>query len=110
PPANNGYGTVFEVQQGSGSITTLGAFNGSSGAYALAGLALDTSGNLFGTTYHGRSGYDTRHNQSGNGTVFEVQSGSGTITTLATFNSTNGANPYASLVEDSSGNVFGTTA
>ena len=36
--------------------------------------------------------------------------GSSAITTLASFNGTNGANPFAGLVEDSSGNLFGTTA
>ena len=43
------------------------------------------------------------------GTVFEIAQGSGTITTLASFNGTNGADPYAGLVEDASGNLFGTT-
>ena len=46
---------------------------------------------------------------SGDGTVFEVAAGSGTITTLASFNGTNGASPDGGLVEDSSGNLFGTT-
>ena len=32
-----------------------------------------------------------------------------TLTTLATFTGANGANPYASVIEDSSGNLFGTT-
>ena len=46
---------------------------------------------------------------SDDGTVFEVAAGSGTITTLASFNGTNGAHPHGGLVEDSSGNLFGTT-
>ena len=45
----------------------------------------------------------------GDGTVFELAKGSGTITTLASFNGTNGSNPYASLIMDSSGNLYGTT-
>ena len=45
----------------------------------------------------------------GYGTVFEIVNGSGTITTLASFNGTNGFDPEASLIEDSSGNLFGTT-
>jgi uncharacterized repeat protein (TIGR03803 family) len=64
-------------------------------------LVEDSSGNLFGTTGGGGA--------SGDGTVFEVQQGSGTVTTLAAFNGANGANPLSTLLEDSSGNLFGTT-
>jgi uncharacterized repeat protein (TIGR03803 family) len=97
----SGFGTVFEVASGSGTITTIATFNGANGANPCAGLIEDSSGNLFGTAYQGGA--------NGAGTVFEVIAGSGTITTLATFNGTNGANPCAGLVEDSSGNLFGTT-
>ena len=45
---------------------------------------------------------------SNDGTVFELAHGSGTITTLASFNSTNGAIPHAGLIMDSSGNLYGT--
>ena len=48
---------------------------------------MDSSGNVYGTTYSGRRHHD--------GTVFELAKGSGTITTLASFNGTNGANPRA---------------
>ena len=71
------------------------------GANPFGGLVEDSSGNLFGTTALGGTSND--------GTVFEVAAGSGTITTLASFNGTNGGSPYAGLVEDSSGNLFGTT-
>ncbi len=95
-------GTVFELAAGSGIITTLASFNGTNGANPVASLVWDSSGNLFGTTWGGGA--------SGDGTVFELAAGSGTITTLASFNWTNGANPQAGLVQDSSGNLFGTTA
>jgi uncharacterized repeat protein (TIGR03803 family) len=97
----SGYGTVFEVANGSNSITTLASFNSSNGANPYGGLVEDNSGNLFGTTAHGGT--------SGYGTVFEIANSSNSITTLASFNSSNGANPAAGLVEDSSGNLFGTT-
>ena len=42
--------------------------------------------------------------------VFELAQGSGTITTLASFNSTDGLDPHAGLIMDSSGNLYGTTA
>ena len=94
-------GTVFELKVGSNAVTTLASFNGANGEYPYAGLVEDSSGNLFGTTFDGGSSSD--------GTVFEVQAGSGAVTTLATFNNTNGANPRAGVVKDSSGNLFGTT-
>jgi uncharacterized repeat protein (TIGR03803 family) len=99
-----GDGTVFEVAKASGSITTLASFNTTNGAYTLSGVAVDTSGNLFGTTAQG-GGY-------GDGTVFEVQKGSATITTLGTFNGTNGTDPNnnSGVVVDSGGNVFGTAS
>jgi hypothetical protein len=102
-------GTVFELLAGSGTITTLASFNGNNGEDPQAGLIEDSSGNLFGTTASGGVGYPGGSGFTGFGTVFEVAKGSGTITTLAFFNHTNGGNPYAGLLEDSSGNLFGTT-
>jgi uncharacterized repeat protein (TIGR03803 family) len=94
-------GTVFEVADGSSTITTLASFNGSNGADPLGGVIEDSSGNLFGTTYDGGASSD--------GTLFEVAAGSGAITTLASFNGSNGELPQGRLVEDSNGNLFGTT-
>jgi uncharacterized repeat protein (TIGR03803 family) len=102
-----GYGTVYQVQKDSGTIITLASFNGANGANPNGGLIEDGSGNIFGTTVFGGDGYTDPY--SGSGTVFEVQRDSGTITSLASFNGSNGANPYGSLAEDSSGNLFGTT-
>ena len=62
---------------------------------------MDSSGNLYGTTERGGTSND--------GTVFEVAEGSGTITTLASFNGTNGADPEGGLIMDGSGNLYGTT-
>ena len=95
-------GTVFEVFQGSNAITTLASFNGGNGEFPEADLVLDKSGMLVGTTYLGGT--------SGRGTVFEVTPATRKITTLASFNGSNGAFPEAGLVEDSSGNLFGTPA
>jgi uncharacterized repeat protein (TIGR03803 family) len=96
-----GNGTVFELMQGSGTITTLASFNGSNGSSPPGGLLMDTSGNLYGTTTGGGA--------YGNGTVFGLAPGSSTITTLASFNGSNGSNPQAGLIMDSSGNLYGTT-
>src|SRR5207237_593091 len=86
----SGVGTVFEVAARSGVITTLASFRGANGQCPQSGLVRDSSGNLFGTAYPGGASSD--------GTVFEVAAGSGVITTLASFNGTNGVNPYSTLV------------
>ena len=96
-------GTIFELAQGSSAITTLASFNGTNGAQPLAGLIMDSSGNLYGTTYEGGA------SPPSDGTVFELAKGSGTITTLASFKGTNGQDPEAGLIMDSSGNLYGTT-
>lgn len=98
---SDGGGTVYEVVAGSGNVTTLANFDGTDGSAPTAGVIMDSAGDVFGTTSSGGA--------NGDGTVFEVVAGSGTVTTLATFNKTNGAAPEAGLIEDSSGNLFGTT-
>jgi uncharacterized repeat protein (TIGR03803 family) len=102
-PGAPAYGTLFELGQGSGTITTLYTFNGSVGRYAApnGGLIMDSSGNLYGTTA-GEGAFNV-------GSVFELAAGSGTITTLASFDGTNGADPWSGLVMDSNGNLYGTT-
>ncbi len=94
-------GTVFELPAGSNAVTTLVTFTGTNGASPEAGLVADASGNLYGTTFGGGSAND--------GTVFELAAGSRALTTLATFVSTNGANPEAGLTVDAAGNLYGTT-
>ncbi|MDB6146437.1 MAG: hypothetical protein JWO45_101, partial [Spartobacteria bacterium] len=64
-------------------------------------MVADKSGNLYGTTYSGGVG---------RGTVFKLAQG-GALTTLYTFTNdgTDGANPYAGLILDKAGNLYGTT-
>ena len=69
-------------------------------------MTADSSGNLYGTT---AGGGDTTVNAYGDGTVFEIAKGSGKITTLASFNGSNGMKPTAGLIMDSGGNLYGTT-
>ena len=106
----SGYGTVFELQAGSGTITTLASFNGTDGAYPRSALIMDSSGNLYGTTSDGGASWGSGNGGLGYGTVFELQAGSGTISTLASFNGTDGAYPSAGLIMDSSGNLYGTAS
>lgn len=104
-----GDGTVFELAKGSNTITTLASFNISGGAYAgmYAGLVMDGNGNLYGTTYYGGA-YGNYLGHS-DGTVFELAKGSNVVTTLASFNGSDGEFPDGSLVIDSNGNLYGTT-
>jgi len=102
----NGYGTVFELVNSSGTYTesVLHTFNYTDGANPYTGVLMDSSGNLFGTTYSGGTG--------GYGTVFELVNSSGTYaeTVLYSFaDKPDGAYPKAGLIMDSSGNLFGTT-
>jgi len=79
---------------------------GANGAGPMAGLIFDASGNLYGTTVTG--------GDSGGGTVFELTPNAGggwAEKRLHSFsyNQSDGCNPYAGLVRDASGNLYGTT-
>src|SRR5690242_9685351 len=70
--------------------------------FPFGGLTLDAGGNLFGTTYFGGSG-----NQ---GSVYRLNAQTNySLSTIVSFNGTNGANPNASMIADSAGNLYGTT-
>ncbi len=79
----SGDGAVFEIARGSNTIIDLASFDGTDGISPEAGLVMDGQGNLYGTTVVGGA--------TGDGTVFEIASGSNAITTLASFSGTNGA-------------------
>jgi uncharacterized repeat protein (TIGR03803 family) len=99
-----GCGTVFKVGP-RGKLIKLYSFcsqsNCPDGANPMAGLALGTDGDFYGTTYYGGA-------NSGYGTVFKM-SPSGALTTLHVFRSTDGANPGAPLLQGTDGNFYGTT-
>ncbi|MGC2109399.1 MAG: choice-of-anchor tandem repeat GloVer-containing protein [Candidatus Korobacteraceae bacterium] len=106
------YGTIFELSpNGSGGWTeqVLHSFNhdGSDGFHPYDALIFDAAGNLYGTTFRGGT-----HND---GTVFELSpngSGGWTEQVLHSFNLNGGADgalPFAGLIFDSAGNLYGTT-
>ncbi|MGB8885888.1 MAG: choice-of-anchor tandem repeat GloVer-containing protein [Candidatus Korobacteraceae bacterium] len=105
----HGFGTVFELtpRQGGGwTETVLHSFgNNQDGWYPDAGLIVDGAGNLYGTTSQGGI-----HSL---GAVFELMPNGGggwMERVLHSFgNGTDGANPAASLVLDSQGNLYVTT-
>jgi uncharacterized repeat protein (TIGR03803 family) len=103
----NGNGTIFKVDP-TGNETVLYSFCSQSGCadgyWPYSGLVRDSAGNLYGTTFYGGA--------NGAGAVFELDTG-GVETVLYSFcsqsNCADGANPYAGLVLDSEGNLYGTT-
>jgi uncharacterized repeat protein (TIGR03803 family) len=103
-------GTVFKITP-SGVLTTLHSFDETDGDQpADAGLVQATDGNFYGTTAFG-GGQGTCFN-GGCGTVFKITP-SGTLTTLYSFcsqsNCTDGEEPYAGLIQDTNGKLYGTT-
>jgi uncharacterized repeat protein (TIGR03803 family) len=85
-------------------VTTLHSFDGSDGSMPYGGLVQATDGNFYGTTAFG----PTTTGYTGYGTVFKVTP-NGSLTTLHTFNNSDGAEPYGALVQASDGNFYGTT-
>lgn len=108
-PYNGNYGVVYKLASnpdGSWTYSVLYAFQGGNdGSFGSAAPAFDASGNLYGTTAYGGTGYD--------GTVFKLtRTGQGqwTKTTLHNFRRLDGALPYASqLWITSQGTIYGTT-
>ena len=105
-----GVGTVFALKHkaaGGWKEIVLYSFKnrGNDGINPRASLVFDTAGNLYGTTYGGGLGF---------GTVFELSPAAGGVWTekvLHRFksNGKDGMNPYAGLVIDAAGNLYGTT-
>jgi len=105
----SGFGTVFKVDN-SGNETVLHSFSGLDGAVPLAGLVMDRDGNLYGTTAFGGSSFVDNLADSGNGTVFKVDS-QGNETVLHSFMDVpDGVEPSAGLIMDRDGNLYGTTS
>ena len=111
-------GTVFKVDS-SGVEAVLHSFCSTStptadcadGADPQAGLIQDASGSLYGTTTNGGA------NAASSGTVFKVDSlGVETVlysfcsTSTPTADCTDGAGPNAALIQDTAGNLYGTTS
>jgi uncharacterized repeat protein (TIGR03803 family) len=59
------YGTLWEIANGTSTLSTLASFGGVNGATPYAGLTIGADGQLYGTTIYGGAG--------GDGTVFEYQ-------------------------------------
>jgi len=95
------FGTVFELEAG-GKLKVLHRFKGGTdGANPYAGVTLDSAGNLYGTSYKGGA--------ANAGVVYKLDP-SGEETVLYSFTGgADGANPYAGVILDAAGNLYGTT-
>jgi uncharacterized repeat protein (TIGR03803 family) len=100
-----GVGTVFELTPESASWSERVLHQFKNGGRSYGSLVFDASGNLYGTTAFGGALAD--------GTVFELTlqaDGSWAQTVLFGFNGTDGLQPFAGLIFDASGNLYGTTS
>jgi uncharacterized repeat protein (TIGR03803 family) len=97
-----GIGAVFKLDT-TGKETVLYSFTGGPGGnYPNGGLVLDAAGNLYGTTSEGGQV------PFGFGVVFKLDT-TGNETVLHTFTGgTDGGYPFAGLVRDAAGNLYGT--
>ena len=100
-------GTVFQLMALAGGRwkdNVLHSFNYTDGAHTYAGVTLDAAGNLYGTTgWAGR--YDC-------GTIFELTRIPGrgwSETALQSLVGADGCDPFAGLIVDTAGNLYGTT-
>jgi len=94
-------GVVYKVDA-AGQETVLHSFTGrGDGGAPLAGVIRDSAGNLYGTTEAG--------GRSGKGVVFKLNT-AGRETVLYTFTGgADGGVPYAGVIADPEGNLYGTT-
>lgn len=106
----SGAGTIYKVNVETGALTTVKEFTGLGGAVTGAeprgDLLLASDGNLWGTTRFGGTDND--------GTIFKINPATGALTTVHSFVNFStflfGRSPLAGLVEDPSGNIWGTTS
>jgi uncharacterized repeat protein (TIGR03803 family) len=103
---SGGCGTVFKLAP-DGTQTVLHAFKGGSdGEAPQAGLVMDGSGNLYGTTQQG--GHVGKFSPHGCGTVFKIAP-DGSETVLHAFKLRDGCAPTAALLAGANGLLYGTT-
>jgi uncharacterized repeat protein (TIGR03803 family) len=97
------YGTVFTITT-KGKFTVVHQFNNTDGAYPFGGLILGADGNFYGQTdLGGASDFGAF------GTVYKMTP-SGKVTTLHSFEQTDGDNPISPLVQGTDGNFYGTAS
>ncbi len=96
-------GTVYQLSA-SGKLTLLHSFAGGTkdGCFPYGTVSMDKAGSLYGTTDVCGS--------AGNGIVWKVSKGKEEVLHNFAGGSSDGSNPYAGVVLDSHGNLYGTTS
>jgi uncharacterized repeat protein (TIGR03803 family) len=98
----SGLGVVFKLDTG-GNQTVLHSFGGGAdGNGPNAGVILDSSGNLYGTTTLGGGAANA-------GTVFKIDTTLHETVLYSFLGVPDGANPLGGVIRDSPGNLYGTT-
>jgi uncharacterized repeat protein (TIGR03803 family) len=98
-------GAVFKLKTDGSGFALLHSFSGGAtdGSKPNAGLLRDASGFLYGTTIKGGAGGDF-------GTVFKIKTDGTGFAVLHSFaGGSDGKSPYAALIVDASGFLYGTT-
>jgi uncharacterized repeat protein (TIGR03803 family) len=97
-----GWGVVYKLDT-AGQETVLYSFTGGAdGRNPWGGVIRDSAGNLYGTTLYGGT--------AGWGVVYKLDT-AGHETVLYSFTGgADGGNPYAGVIRDSAGNLYGTTS
>lgn len=111
----NGLGNVYELSPSSSGWTYTDLFDlsTSTGYQPLNGVTVDTAGNLYGTTNLGGDVTGTWGcGTKGCGVVYRLtKTSSGwSYSNIYVFHGPGGEGPLASLIFDSAGNLYGTTA
>jgi uncharacterized repeat protein (TIGR03803 family) len=111
----SGCGVIYELSPESGGwkfsvAYTFNGLDGAKGSQPSGGLALDANGNFYGATDIG--GLATCNNGNGCGTLFKLSPKAGggfSFTRIFVFNGASGASPFAGVIADAVGNLYGTT-
>ncbi len=104
--STNQSGNIFKIDPATNQATVVKTFTAGStdGDTPLGGLTNDGHGILWGTTSRGGAGY---------GTVYKIDSSTGTFTVMLSFTGATGAvpgsTPIGNLIIDNAGNIWGMT-
>jgi uncharacterized repeat protein (TIGR03803 family) len=97
----NGKGTIYKLDTSGNNFMVIHDFAISDGSFSNASLIQGTDGFLYGT-----AAYD---GPDGSGTIFKTDASGNNFTVLHAFNGSDGAYPFAPVVEGADGLLYGTT-